>query len=154
MNKNIAIIGLFVSIVGTAQAQRQPDPVHWRYTLTKAPGNAYALHLVATMDAGWHIYSGTQPKEAIAVPTKIVLDKSPLVNIMGRLTEKGKKETYRDPVAGIVQFQYGDSVDFVQPLTIKTAVKSSIHGTITYQACTSEMCLPPKTINFSVEISE
>jgi thiol:disulfide interchange protein DsbD len=135
----------------TALAQK-PDPVHWDYALKKLDGKAYEVHIKATIDGGWHIYSQTQPKEAIAVPTKIVFTQNPLLVLTGKPKESGKKETYRDPIAGIVQYQYAGMVEFVQTLTLKAEVKMNISGTITYQACTSEMCLPPKTIPFNIPI--
>ena len=72
--------------------------------------------------------------------------------IIGKAKEIGKKEMYQDKAAGIKQYQYGDKVDFVQVINLKLAVKTSISGTITYQTCTNEMCLPPKTITFTVPL--
>jgi DsbC/DsbD-like thiol-disulfide interchange protein len=148
----VSIVGLMTVTAALAQASEKSDPVHWSYKVEKRVGQTINIHITATIDPGWHIYSQIQPKEAICQPTKIVFVKSPLLNLSGTPKETGKKETYTDPTAGIVQYQYGGAVDFVETIVLKATVKTMITGTITYQACTAEMCLPPKTVSFSVEL--
>ena len=59
---------------------------------------------------------------------------------------------YENEEVGIKQFQYGGKVDFVQTVTLKAKVKTTVSGTVTYQVCTEERCLTANTINFSVAI--
>jgi len=106
--------------------------------------------MTASMDASWHIYAQAQPKEAIAIPTKIKFSLNPLVGTNGKLKEIGKKEKKEIKDTGIVQYEYGDTVDFFQVVSLKANVKTNISGIISYQACTDEMCLPVKTISFSL----
>lgn len=131
---------------------RQQDPVQWSYRADHGKDNSVVLRLVARISPGWHIYAHQQPKQAISQPTTIRFTASPLLRYQGVLREQGRKETYRDTVAGIVQYQYGDSVVYTQTVNLLAKVKVSASGTITYQACTGEMCLPPKTIPFSIPI--
>jgi len=145
----ILLVGLCLATFATAQIL---NPVHFNYSVVKKTPKTIELHMTATMDKGWHIYSQIQPKEAISEPTKIAFNKNPLVAATGKAKEIGKKEMYRDKVAGIKQYQYGDKVDFVQVINLKLAVKTNVSGTITYQTCTNEMCLPPKTITFSIPL--
>ena len=91
-------------------------------------------------------------KEAIAVPIKIIFTKNPLIIISGKPVKQEKKEWYEDKQAEIVQYQYGDEVEFIQPFSLKGKVKINLTGTITYQACTNEERLTAKTISFSVQI--
>ena len=146
--KKITLVasGLFLAFTALAQ-----DPVHFTYRAEKVNDKTCTIHITASIEDGWHIYSQNQPKEAISQPTKIVFSKSPLFSV-GKPMETGTKEKYEDKVAGFIQFQYGGTVDFVQTLTLKAPVKTSISGNITYQACTEEMCLPPKTVPFTVAI--
>jgi len=128
------------------------DPAHWSFRLDTGSGKTLTLRLTATLDAGWHIYSQNQPAEAVAQPTKIVFAKNPLIRLTGKATEDGYRETYQDKSAGITQYQYGGKVDFVQKLMVTHKAKTTVTGTITYQTCTDEMCLPPKTVPFSVSL--
>ncbi len=151
------MIKMFSAIIGCVfflqpiKAQK-PDPVHWQYSARKIDDETYELHIKATMDEPWHIYSQTQPKEAIAIPTKITFSKNPLITIAGIPKEVGKKEKYTDDNAGIVQYQYGGTLEFVQTVTLKAAVKTTVAGTIIFQTCNNEMCLPAKTIPFTIAI--
>lgn len=132
-------------------AQR-PDPVHWNYSVQKTATDSLQVHMTATIEEGWHVYAQIQPEDAIAIPTKVVFAKNPLVILSGKTKETGTKEIYEDKTAGIVQYQYGGKVDFIQSIVLKVKVKTNITGSITYQACTGEMCLPPKTIAFTITL--
>jgi thiol:disulfide interchange protein DsbD len=147
--KKVLFIGIGAFL--TLGALAQNSPVHFAYRAEKIDAKTYAIHIVANIEDGWHIYSQTQPKEAVAHPTQIAFTKNPLFT-WGKLTETGNKEKYEDKVADIIQYQYGGTVEFVQTVTLKAPVKSTLTGSITYQACTEERCLSPKTEPFSVTI--
>jgi len=142
---------LFLCLTFQAFSQKA-DPAHWTFIVDKGSGMTYTLHLIAAMESGWHIYSQNQPAEAVAQPTKIVFAKNSLIRLTGKATEDGYRETYQDKSAGITQYQYGGKVDFVQKLMVTHKAKTTVTGTITYQTCTDEMCLPPKTVPFSVSL--
>ena len=140
------------------------NPVHWNFTANKINDKQYEIHLRATMDHSWHLYAQAQPKDAIAQPTLIKFSKNPLLIISGKPKEKGRKEKYENKEVGISAWQYAGSIDFVQTIAVKSfdkfsaksgtgSTKINISGTITYQTCTEERCLPPKTINFSIPLN-
>ena len=145
----ILLLGLGSAFVTSAQIM---TPVHFTYSVTKTGSTTFALHITAAMDEGWHIYAQVQPPEAIAIPTAITFNKNPLISLVGIPKEVGDKEKYEDKTTGIIQYQYGHKLDLVQTIRMKAVVKTNISGTITYQACTSEMCLPPKTIPFMIAL--
>ena len=47
----------------------------------KIADKTYEVHLTAIIENGWHTFSQTQPKEAIALPTKISFNENPLVQL-------------------------------------------------------------------------
>ena len=144
----LPLICLFLSFASGIHAQ---DPVHWNFN-TISTKDGETVRLTATIDPGWHIYAMTQPPEAISEPTKIQFQSSPLFRFTGELKEGGRKETYTNKEVGITQFQYRDSVTYTRAFLLRGSARTTITGTITYQACTDEQCLPPKTIPFSVAI--
>lgn len=146
------ILLLLSLTVGVKAFAQQPDPAHFSYGVKDTGPKKYEITISVTLDNGWHIYSQTQPAEAIAQPTKITFNKNPLIIISGIPKEIGKKEKYEDKASGIVQYQYGRKVDFVQSFTLKAKAKTKLSGNITYQVCTDERCLMPKTVPFSVQI--
>lgn len=142
---------LFNSLVFLLLNLQAQDPVQWKYSLVKNT-EGYAIHLTATLEESWHIYAQVQPKEAISAPTQIQFNPNPLLKLSGKPKEFGIKETYTDPQAGIIQYQYGHTVDFVQQFQVKAGIKTSVSGTVTYQVCTNERCLQPKTVAFSLPV--
>ncbi len=146
------IILLYAIFIATRVQAQRPDPVHWTTTYTSTSDKTGTLHFTATIDKPWHIYAQVQPKEAVAIPTKFVVNTNPLITATGKPKELGKKETYKNTEVGITQYQYGDKVEFVQEIKLKVKVKTNLSGTITYQACNDELCLPVKTIPFNVKI--
>jgi DsbC/DsbD-like thiol-disulfide interchange protein len=128
------------------------SPVKWSYTATKLAAGLFEVHLTAAIQPGWHVYAQQQPDDAIALPTSVQFTKNPLLLMQGSLKEVGEKEQYKDADLGITAFQYEEKVDFVQQVKLKVRGKTNLSGSITYQACTNEKCLPPATTNFSINL--
>jgi thiol:disulfide interchange protein DsbD len=106
----------------------------------------------ATMQAGWHLYSQTQPEDAIVNPTTFTLNNNPLLIADGKIKETGTVEKFHDAKLNISANQYSHTVDFVQKIKLKTKAKTNFSGNVEYQTCDDKKCLPPKTVNFSIAI--
>jgi thiol:disulfide interchange protein DsbD len=145
------ILGLTLS---AASAQRGLHPIAWQYSARKVADKTYEVHLTAQLQSGWHAYSQKQPEDAVAQPTEIRFKPNPLVGLMGKIREIGAMEKWKDEASGIQANQYANQVDFVQVVKVKGNVRTSVSGSLTYQVCTDEMCLPPKTDNFVVQLGE
>jgi hypothetical protein len=57
-----------------------------------------------------------------------------------------------DAALDIEAWQYAGKVEFVQQVKFKAKTKTNLSGTIEYQVCTDEKCLPPTTVRFNVSI--
>lgn len=140
-------------ILGTAFfAQAQLTPVTWSFSAKKIADKTYELHMTASIQKGWHLFSQTQPEDAIAMPTGFTINSNPLFNLDGQVKEVGKMEKFHDKKLDLSANQYSDKVDFVQVVKLKGAVKTNITGNVEFQTCNDERCLPPKKVNFSVAI--
>ncbi|MBK7099080.1 MAG: hypothetical protein IPH58_12905 [Sphingobacteriales bacterium] len=148
--KNLVFALLGVFLAGSVMAQS--EPVKWNFTSKKISDKVYEIHLTATLDKGWHIYSQTQPKDAISQPTKIAFITNPLLNLDGKVKEVGKMEKFHDAALGASANQYSKTVNFVQKVTLKAAAKTSVAGTVEYQLCDDSKCLPPKKMPFKVNV--
>lgn len=129
------------------------QPVQWEYSAEKVNDRVYELHLTATIKPGWHLYAQKQPEDAIAVPTTIKFNNNPLLTFSGQTKEIGKLEKFTEPSIGISAWQYEHKVDFVRVATVKKNVSTRVSGTITFQVCTPEQCLPPETVSFNIAIN-
>ena len=77
---------------------------------------------------------------------------NPLLQTDGAIKEVGKMEKFHDAKLDLSANQYSGKVDFVQVITLRGTAKTNVSGSVTYQTCDDERCLPPKTIKFSVEL--
>lgn len=128
------------------------NPVSWTFTSKKVSDNVYDVQLSAVLQPGWHLYSQTQPKDAIAQPTSFSFNKNPLLATDGTIKENGKLEKFSDKELGISANQYSKQVSFVQRVKLKGKAKTAVTGNVTFQTCDDKKCLPPKTVSFSVSL--
>lgn len=147
-----ALIVMACIAVSKVHAQIE-KPVHWSYAAKKLSGDTWAIFLRATIDKGWHIYAQKQSRDAIAVPTQLSFEKIPGLALLGKPVEQGKKETYRVKEVGITNFEYAGQVDFVQKVRLTPGV-NTIKGSIIFQSCTHERCLPEDTFSFTIPITQ
>lgn len=144
---------LFLSIILVALSTKaQLNPVMWTFTAKKIADKNYEIHMTATIQKGWHLYSQIQPEDAIANPTDFTLNSNPLILLDGKIKEIGKVEKYHDAKLGVSANQFSNKVDFVQKVKLKAKAKTNITGSVEYQTCDDKKCLPPKTVNFSIAI--
>lgn len=150
--KNFYLSFLFLLTTFVSNAQIA-DPIKWAYSSKKIADKTYEIHLTATVQNTWHLYSQLQPEDAINQPTEIIFKKNPLISCSGKIKEIGKMKLFKDEKLKISANQYSDRVDFVQIIKLKANVKTNIIGSVEYQTCNDKKCLPPKKIDFTVAIN-
>lgn len=150
MKKFIFILSsLFVVAMASAQGL---NPVSWNFSSKKISDNVYEVQMTASIQQGWHLYSQSQPKDAIAQPTSFVFNKNPLLALDGKVKEIGSLEKFKDKELDISANQYSNKVVFIQRVKTKGKAKTNVTGKLTYQTCDDVKCLPPKTINLSIAL--
>src|SRR5688500_19559967 len=93
------IVFTLISVFTIAFASAQTlNPVSWSFTSKKISDKEYEIRMIATLQKGWHLYSQTQPDDAIAQPTTISFNKNPLLEFEGKVKEVGKLEKYKDKI--------------------------------------------------------
>jgi len=153
MKRVLSFAFALLAAIAAADVQKL-DPIQWTLTsdVTKAPaGSSVPLHLKATFQEGWHLYSLTTPKGG-PIPTTAELAENPAV--------KGAKFYQPPPIRQFDKNFNLDTETFEKqvdlPLTANLApdAKGSVELTanVRYQACNDRQCLPPrkKTAAFTV----
>ena len=148
MRKLIFVLVL-VLIVEAAGAQQK---LNWSYSAKKIADNKYEVHLVATPPAGWHIYSQLTP-EGGPVPTSFKFNNNALLDLKGKVTEKGKLITYYDKNFKVDVKYFEGKADFIQVVTIKGKVKTNLSGEVESMICNDRVCLPPTVEKFNVALN-
>jgi hypothetical protein len=143
------VLAIFTLASASAQGL---NPVSWSFSSKKLSDRVYEIQMTATMQPGWHVYSQSQPDDAIAQPTNFSFVKHPLLDFDGKVKEMGKMEKYKDETLGVSAHQYSEKVTFVQKVKLRGKAKTAVNGKLEFQTCNDEKCLPPKTVNFSINL--
>ena len=151
MIKSLFVAGIFL-LSGMMLSAQQRDPVKWNFSLRRIDTTTIEVHMKAVMQDGWHIYSQAQPANSVAIPGKFTFKTDASFQTNGDVREVGKLIRWFDGRAGLAAHQYADSVLFIQQITILPGTFSQISGELIYQACSELVCLPPKTVAFSVKL--
>ena len=123
--------------------------VKWSFASKKTGDKVYEIHLTATVNDPWHIYSQTTP-DGGPMPTKISFNKNPLITLEGKLKESGKVVKKYEEVFDMEVKYFDGNVVFTQKLKLKSSIKTTIGGIIEFMACNDEQCLPPAEVPFTI----
>ncbi len=145
----LSLLVVFASLIVNAQIEK---PVTWAFTAKKISAMEYELHMTASMQNKWHIYS-QEIKGDGPVPTSINFDKNPLVKLVGNVAELGKVVKEYSKVFSMNLSYFANKVDFVQKITLKSVLNTIAKGKVTFMTCNDEKCLAPTTIPFSIKIN-
>ena len=149
MKKLFALASIMMAaIVGNSQL----NPVSWSFSAKKIADKTYEIHMTATIQNKWHLYSQTQPDNAVASPTTFAFSPNPLFTLDGKIKEVGKMEKFSDTKLDLAANQYSNTVDFVQVIKLKSNAKTNFTGTVEFQTCDDQKCLPPKTVSYNIAI--
>jgi thiol:disulfide interchange protein len=150
--KSILLVVLCLWGAGNAHAQITKDPTSWKIEAVKKQGNEYEIVFRMKLAKNWHIWSLKPGGDGLQVSPSFEFNKNADISLKGSVTEKGKAITGNmDGVDGIVTY-FTDKVDYTQKVNIKQNTK--IKGIYSYQVCDDKMCLPPKSVPFTVEVTD
>ena len=149
--RRLALIAAVVLFSASCFAQIK-DPVKWNFSAKKIDATTFEVHMTASIEDGWHIYSQTTP-DGGPIPTTIVYTKNPLLTIQGVTKEVGKLEQKHEPLFGVDVKQFSDKVVFVQVIKLKGKVKTTLNGFVEFMSCNDHECLPPSKEKFTIAIN-
>ena len=149
LQKLFVLIFVFLSIGISAQVK---DPVKFQLKINELKNNEYEAVLTANLEKNWHIYSKDIPEDS-GIPTEMrVSGKN--IELIGKVTEAGKKEDEFSEAFGVRIVYYSNSVAFKQKFNLKNpAQPSNVIAEITYQTCDDRVCLAPNTLEFEQNIA-
>ncbi len=154
----LATLALWTGIPGVSR-QIPKEPVKWSIRVitpdpTLKPGAQFTVELTAGIENGWHLYSLEQ-EEGGPLPTRIVIPADqPFV--AGGTIESAEPKSEMDPNFNLMTHYYEEQAVFSVPVKVAAhaaAGKSEVRINVSFQTCSNELCLPPKTIKLGVEIT-
>ncbi len=151
MKKSI-ILTLFLGIHLFVFAQIQ-NPVSWTFESKKISATEYELTFIAEIEEGSALYS-QEIGEGGPVPTKFTFEKAKNYELVGKVVEaKENREIVQDPMFEMELAKFHDEAIFTQKIKVNDA-KSPVKGKVTFMSCNGNRCIPPKTIDFSVDLEK
>lgn len=132
----------------TSNAQIQQDPTRWKHEVKHVKDNIYEVVTTCTFaDKEWHLYSFNPGGDGTLIAPELTYKFTNGAKKKGRVTEHGKVEHSTIPDVGTINF-IKNKIVYRQQFTADKDGK--VTGTVYYQTCNEETCLPPKEISFSV----
>ena len=149
LQKLFVLIFAFLSIGISAQVK---DPVKFQLKINELKNNEYEAVLTAHLEKNWHIYSKDIPEDS-GIPTEMKVS-GKNIELIGKVTEVGKKEDEFSEAFGVRIVYYSNSVAFKQKFKLKNSAQpSNVIAEITYQTCDDRVCLAPNTLEFEQNIA-
>jgi hypothetical protein len=123
-----------------AQAQFE-TPITWKYSVTEdtIPGQ-YIVEAKATLQSGWHIFTNEPGGDGLLMPTAFDFDADPALTDIGPIELVGTVTKKEIEGFGVVNY-FENEARFRRTVTLKEKIQLS--GSLNYQICTDDMCLPP-----------
>lgn len=140
---------VFLSVATFAQSGSK---VQWTFASKKISDKKYEIKMTANIKPGWHLYSQNQSVDAIVLPTKVSFAKNPLLVFNGKPKEVGKLYNQFDKAIQARSKYYSNKVEFIQMVTIKNNVTTSVVGEVEFMVCDDKQCLPPDRAKFSIKL--
>src|SRR5436190_22112227 len=112
------LLSLFVLVISAASFAQSNKEVKWSFSAKKIADKTYEVHLTATVNGDWHIYSQNVGVDG-PIPTAFTFTKNPSVIFDGKVAENGKMIKKNEEVWGGEVHHYEKTVDSVQKVKIK-----------------------------------
>ena len=154
MKRLLILLFLLACSVQTGFSQNFLEPVQWLISSEKKGDDTYVIHMDATIDAGWHLYSqkkfGGEFDGPIA--TEITFkDAGTGYDLIGDTKEPDLQPVY-DPVFDLDVVFFEDEVRFSQEVKITDPTVTSVTFYILFSVCDDKKCLAPEEKEFIVDL--
>jgi thiol:disulfide interchange protein DsbD len=140
-----------------AAPAEEANPIHWkagRAPVQAKAGGLIFVPVVASIDAGWHLYS-LKKLDGGPIPTTLAIAPGQPFRLDGKI-ESPEPILMDDPNFGMTVEFYLETARFVVPIRVAPdtpAGQQTLKLTARYQTCSEKLCLPPKTVTLEVPVA-
>jgi thiol:disulfide interchange protein len=129
------------------------NPVVWKFSSEEHAQGQYKLMLTATIDAHWHMYSQTLESDEGPVATEVGFNLPDGLTLFGGVEEEGTAIDEYDESFEMNLTYYSDEVTFTQIVNVPEGQQlPEITGFVYYMTCDDSKCLPPKNVDFFIDL--
>jgi len=144
----LSVLAILMISIALAQSSKQ---VQWVYSAKRIADKIYEVHMMATINGDYHLYSQDVGGEG-PVATSFSFVKSPLLILDGRVKESGKLIKKFETAWNHDVRYYEKSVEFVQVVKLKSNIKTDLSGKVEFMVCNDKQCLPPAEVEIKVNV--
>ncbi len=141
--KKAMTLMLLMLVAMFCNAQMQ-DPVKFTAQLKTGSTAEGEIVFSGKIQKGWHVYSTNLGSDG-PIEASFHVDKKDGVELVGKLTPRGKEISEMDPMFGMKLRYFEQSVQFVQKVKF-TKPNYTIKCYLEFGACNEEMCIPPTQV--------
>ena len=120
------------------------NPVHFTSALKMGKGAEAEIVFTGKIDKGWHVYSTNLGSDG-PIEATFHTDKMDGVELVGKLTHRGREISQYDNIFGMKLRYFENSVQFVQKIKV-TNPNYKLDCYLEFGACNDEMCMPPTQV--------
>ncbi|MGI9191851.1 MAG: protein-disulfide reductase DsbD domain-containing protein [Chitinophagaceae bacterium] len=133
---------LLCCVFGALATQAQfNSPVKWTFKMEEDTiPNQYIVMAKATLDSGWHIFTNEPGGDGLLMPTEFVIDADSAITDISPIELLGTVIQKEIDGTGLVNY-FEKEARFKRIVTLKE--KIPLTGSMHFQICNDEMCLPP-----------
>ena len=120
------------------------NPVHFTSALKMGKGAEAEIVFTGKIDKGWHVYSTNLGSDG-PIEATFHTDKMDGVELVGKLTHRGREISQYDNIFGMKLRYFENSVQFVPKIKF-TKPNFKLDCYLEFGACNDEMCMPPTQV--------
>lgn len=149
--KNLSLLVVAFAMMVTGAFAQVHNPVKWEVAHKKLNSKEAVVFVKATIQSGWHIYSQNVPKGG-PIATSFTFNSSKDFALDGKTAEPKPATKYEEVFEMNVPY-FTRQVVFQQRVKLNSKTPVKVAGTVEWQACDANQCLPPDEYNFAVTIN-
>ncbi|MCR9174130.1 MAG: protein-disulfide reductase DsbD family protein [bacterium] len=136
--------------VSYGQIEYPEDKVSWKFTVEQNGEDAFIVGTI-TMVEHWHIYAANLPDGAFSIPTEVKLTPNKNYKSIGGVIEP-KPIFKHDDIADEDLYYHSNTVKLKRKIKVLSEEDFTIKGSFSFQTCDDDHCLPPHSVDFSVNV--
>jgi thiol:disulfide interchange protein DsbD len=116
------------------------------------PGQTFKAAVILKIQPGYHI-NDNAPLDEFAIPTDLAFTDNPSLEVLEISYPRGRRARFSYSEAELMVYE-GEAVlgALVKAKEGIPAGTLTLKGTVSYQACNDESCLPPKELPFEIAV--
>jgi thiol:disulfide interchange protein DsbD len=125
--------------------------VEWTFSIEPGQEDTTIVVMTADIAPGWYVYSQYLGSDEGPIATKITFDEAERISWIGQPEESGTLVDGFDEIFGMQIRKYKHKMQIRQRFLLPKGAQQ-ISGTVLFMCCDHEQCLPPREVEFSLDL--